>query len=97
MSMIDEILHGRTNNEINDFLSKEGFKEDSWHGYECMQYVVSGGYTVWINVFESHIGTYVEYNCGGEIATYNDDFDKEDFDNFIEVYKEVLTRAKGYL
>ncbi|MCY7947959.1 hypothetical protein P8891_05650 [Bacillus atrophaeus] len=99
MSYIKRILEGgHENNEIFEFLKKEGFEEGE--GFKCestMHYMVSGVYTVRFSLCEDHLSLYVEYNCGGHINDWDFHFDKDNFESFKEAYEESVDWAKSYI
>ncbi|MED3440218.1 hypothetical protein P4393_12205 [Bacillus subtilis] len=89
---------GHENNKIFEFLKKEGFKEGKGVAAEgTMHYVVSDAYTVWFDLCEDRLSLYSEYNCGGCIAEADFHFDKDDFESFIEAYKESVEWAKNQI
>lgn len=84
-------------NDIEDFCEKEDFTLDSWNGEKCMQFVTCGSlYCVWIMVYTDRIGYYVEYDCGGHITSGDDEFDSNNFDEFLEVYKNTIDSLAYY-
>jgi hypothetical protein len=91
MSRIKAAANGQKDNKIVKFLEEEGFKEDSWHGGNCYQFVACGrAYCAWVNVFSDYIDLYAEYDCGGEVASYTIEFEPDNFDDFQDKYERVL-------
>ena len=101
MSYIEDVLRGKKDSRITDFLLSEGFKEDDdpcgWG--KCMLYIARGEgiYQVWISIFEEEIRLYAEYDCGGEVGTENYNFKKENMRSFMKAYKDAVNWTKGYM
>ncbi len=91
MSRIKAVAYGQKDNETIKFLQEEGFKEDTWHGGTCFQFVACGeSYCTWVNVFSDYIDLYAEYDCGGEVDSSKIEFESDNFDDFQDKYEMVL-------
>jgi hypothetical protein len=92
MSYIKQKFSMENNNQaITELLIEEGFKADSWNSEKCMQFVTSvRAYSVWVMVYSNRVDYFVEYECGGRVASGSSNFDNSDFDDFLEVYKETV-------
>lgn len=99
MSYIKKVLEGgQSNTEITDFLTKEGFKNGTGaSGEGSMYYVASGNNVVWFALCRDYISLYAEYDCGGCIGEADYLFTEDDFDSFMEAYKNAVNWAKGFM
>ena len=99
MSYIEKVLKGgQSNTQIVSFLLSEGFNFGTGaQGEGKMYYVANGNYTVWFALCEDHLSLYAEYDCGGEVGTNQYHFEEDNFDSFMDAYKEAVDWAKEYM
>ena len=71
---------GESNSEIVNYLIKSGFKRDTFvcgnnYGYQRAFSVDEGLYYTWIHcdLENLKLNIYKEYECGGEVVSYNCD------------------------
>lgn len=91
-----ELSEMHYNNNITDFLTSEGFEKDTGpQGTGLMNYATSNDfYIIWITLHEKHIELYQEYECGGVVDTYKSHFIEDNFDSFMDAYKDIIAAAK---
>ena len=99
MSYIEDVLHGKQSNDrIAAYLKAEGFeigqgpmKEDGF------TFSTTGRHTVYVTVIEDRIKIYIDYAEADGGTGNNWWFERDNFEDFKEKYKEALGWAKGYI